>query len=80
MFETAAAIQQPLMLIEYSGDQVVFPADVDRIYEAVPSADRTRIRLRGDHHGKPLAESEEPGRNGAGRAIRAWLTSRLPPS
>lgn len=78
MFRTAAAIEQPLLLIEYSGDQVVFPADVERIFSASPSTDRTRHRFRGDHHGQPLAEGEEPGRTAAGRAIREWLASRFP--
>lgn len=77
LFETAAAIAQPLLLIEYSGDQVVFPADVERIFAAIPSADRTRHRFRGDHHGQPLAEGEAPGRSQAGQAIREWLEDRF---
>ena len=31
MFETARSLQQPLLVLEYTGDQVVFPADVERI-------------------------------------------------
>lgn len=77
LFETAAAIEQPLLLIEYNGDQVVFPADVERIFAAIPSGDRTRHRFRGDHHGQPLAEGEEPGRSRAGQAIRDWLDDRF---
>ncbi len=80
LFETAAAIEQPALLIEYSGDQVVFPADVERIFAAIPSADRTRHRFRGDHHGQPLVEGEEPGRSRAGQAIRDWLQDRFPRS
>ena len=78
LFETAAAITQPLLLIEYTGDQVVFPADVDCIYAAAPADDRTRLRFRGDHHGNALAPGEEPGRAGAGEAIRQWLRRRFP--
>ena len=78
MYETARSIEQPLLLIEYSGDQVVFPADVERIFQAVPSQDRTRHSFRGDHHGQPLAAGEEPGRTHAGRAIRDWLGERFP--
>ncbi|WP_375398099.1 hypothetical protein [uncultured Sphingomonas sp.] len=77
LFETAAAIEQPALLIEYSGDQVVFPADVERIFAAIPAADRTRHRFRGDHHGQPLAAGEEPGRSLAGQAIRDWLEERF---
>ena len=78
MFDTARSIEQPLLLFEYSGDQVVFPADVERIFKAIPSADRTRLRFRGDHHGQPLVEGEAAGRLEVGRAIREWLPDRFP--
>ncbi len=78
MFVTARSIEQPLLLVEYSGDQIVFPSDVERIYGAIPSSDRTRLRFRGDHHGQPLAEGETPGRLDAGQAIRDWLPERFP--
>jgi pimeloyl-ACP methyl ester carboxylesterase len=78
MFDTARSIEQPLLLFEYSGDQIVFPADVERIYNAIPSSDRRRLRFRGDHHGQPLAEGETPGRQDVGRAIREWLADRFP--
>ena len=80
MYMTAGGIEQPLLLIEYSGDQVVFPADVEQIYGAIRSADRTRHRFRGDHHGQPLRQGEEAGRVAAGAAIRDWLASRFPRS
>ena len=78
MFRTASSIEQPLLVIEYSGDQVVFPADVQRIVAVVPSADITRHSFRGDHHGQPLTQGEVPGRASAGEAIRAWLKDRFP--
>ena len=78
MYDTARSIDQPLLLIEYTGDQVVFPADVERIFQAVPSNDRTRHSFKGDHHGQPLEAGAEPGRTGAGRAIRDWLGERFP--
>ena len=78
MFETARSLQQPLLLLEYTGDQVVFPADVERIWQATPATDRTRHRFRGDHHGQPLAPGENPGRAQAGEAIRGWLQDRFP--
>jgi pimeloyl-ACP methyl ester carboxylesterase len=78
VFDTARSIEQPLLLFEYSGDQIVFPADVERIYNAIPSSDRRRLRFRGDHHGQPLAEGETPGRQNVGRAIRDWLPERFP--
>lgn len=78
LFETGRAIVQPFLLIEYTGDQVVFPADVARIHDAVPSSDKTRQRFHGDHHGQPLAPGDRPGREEAGAAIRDWLADRFP--
>ena len=63
---------------EYTGDQVVFPADVERSSRPrLPPTD-ARQRFRGDHHGQPLAPGEKPGRVQAGQAIREWLPARFP--
>ncbi len=70
---TAASIRQPGLFIEYTGDSVVFPADAARIYAAIPFADKQRLRIRGDHHGKALAPGEPSGRQLAGEAVRDWL-------
>jgi pimeloyl-ACP methyl ester carboxylesterase len=78
VFDTAQSIKQPVLLLQYSGDQIVFPADLELIFRAIPSADRTRLSLRGDHHGQSLADGEQPARAGAGRAIRDWLLDRFP--
>ena len=80
MFDTARSLEQPMLLVQYTGDQVVFPADVERIYQAVPSADRTRMSFCGDHHGQALVQGEPPARTAAGEAIREWLRDRYPRS
>ncbi len=78
MFETARSIEQPLLLIGYSGDQVVFPSDVSAIFNVVPSTHKRRFDFDGDHHGQPLVEGEVPGRTKAGAAIRDWLAEFFP--
>lgn len=75
--KTGPAISQPCLLVEYTGDQTVFPQDIQRILDAVGSSDKTHRRVRGDHHGRPLAAGEEPGRFVAGRLITDWLRERL---
>jgi fermentation-respiration switch protein FrsA (DUF1100 family) len=80
MFDTARSLEQPMLLVQYTGDQVVFPADVERIYQAVPSADRTRMSFCGDHHGQALVQDEPPARTAAGEVIREWLRDRFPRS
>jgi hypothetical protein len=74
LFETARSIEQPTLQIEYTADNTVFPADASRIFEAVASHDKQRLRLRGDHHGRALSPDDPPARQLAGEAIREWLS------
>jgi hypothetical protein len=73
MSKTAIAIEQPMMLIEYTGDNCVFPSDVRAIYDSVPSSNKQSRRVRGNHHGLPLAPGEPNGQEQAGRYIGEWL-------
>ena len=77
LLHTARSVQQPCLFIEYTGDNVVFPADAERIHAAIPSSAKQRFRFRGDHHGQPLAQGEPAGRALAGQAIREWLSQHF---
>lgn len=72
LFETANAVEQPCLLIDYTGDNTVFPADCAAIFNRIKSSQKVRQRFRGDHHGRALEKGEEPGRIGAGQAIVEW--------
>ncbi|MDH7795937.1 MULTISPECIES: alpha/beta hydrolase [unclassified Beijerinckia] len=72
VYETAKSIEQPCLQIEYTGDNALFPADGETIFNAIPSRGKQKLRYRGDHHGRALVESETPGRKLAGRSIRRW--------
>jgi pimeloyl-ACP methyl ester carboxylesterase len=76
--KTAPAITQPVLIVEYTGDQACFPGDVQRIVEAIASRDKRHERVRGDHHGRALAAGEEPGRLEAGRLLAQWLREQFP--
>ncbi len=69
----AAAIEQPSLFIEYTGDSSVFPADAAECFAAIRSTDKRQLRVRGDHHGRALQKGESPGRFAAGAAIQEWL-------
>lgn len=71
--KTAHAIEQPLLLIEYTGDNCVFPGDVNQIYADIPSSNKRRYKVRGNHHGQALEEGEEPGQSIAGAHLQQWL-------
>lgn len=74
----APAIEQPALLIEYTGDNCVFPSDVDRIYADLRSSRKQRHRVRGNHHGMALSAGEPPGQIEAGRLVQAWLNEAAP--
>lgn len=71
--KTARAIEQPTLLIEYTGDQACFPTVIADIYASLGASNKTHRRVRGDHHGRALAEGEEAGRYIAGRLLQDWL-------
>lgn len=76
--KTAASITQPVLVVEYTGDQACFPGDVRQIVDALASTRKQHLRVRGDHHGRALAQGEEPGRLEAGRLLAAWLRETFP--
>ncbi|MBC8982388.1 alpha/beta hydrolase [Pseudomonas lurida] len=69
----ANAIEQPTLLIEYTGDNCVFPSDADAIYGAIPATSKERFQVRGNHHGQALDEGEISGQLIAGEHLRRWL-------
>ena len=66
-------VKVPALVVEYTGDQTNFPAGIREIFDWIGSDKKEHIRVRGDHHGRPLAPDQEPGRAIAGRAIADWL-------
>jgi hypothetical protein len=77
LLRTAPALKAPTLVIEYTGDQACFPSDVQAIFKTLGADDKLHLRLRGDHHGRPLSASEPPGRLAAGSAIGRWLKQQF---
>jgi pimeloyl-ACP methyl ester carboxylesterase len=73
LVKTAPSIQQPALLVEYTGDVSTFPSVAQDIFASIGSSQKSHIRVRGDHHGRVLAKGEELGRNIAGAKVREWL-------
>lgn len=76
MEKCAPAITQPTLMIQYTGDNSVFPEDADRIFEWIGSEDKQRVRFAGDHHGRAVNGGSAQPQFEAGRAIRDWLGQR----
>jgi len=73
----APAITQPCLVIRFTADACVFPAELDAIVAALGTRDKACVAIRGTHHGQPLAPGEPSGQALAGAAIRDWLQERL---
>jgi hypothetical protein len=72
-----AEVTLPSFLIEYTGDQAAFPSDMEAIYAGLGASAKRRERVRGNHHGQPLAAGEESGQVLAGRLLQQWLHAPL---
>lgn len=73
-----AALEQPALMIYYTGDNTVFPSDAQAIFDSIGTRDKVRIDVRGNHHGHPLAAGDQPGQEIAGNAIVKWLSDKFP--
>jgi hypothetical protein len=69
-------VRVPTLVVEFTGDQTTFPTLIADIVSVIGSSDKTHVRVRGDHHGRPLEQGEEAGRSAAGRAVAEWLRER----
>jgi hypothetical protein len=72
-----SAIVQPTLMIEYTADSAVFPADAGQIYSSISSAIKERHRVRGNHHGRALAAGEPLGQSVCGDIIQRWLRAQF---
>ncbi|MGB6119306.1 MAG: hypothetical protein WBF87_13915 [Mesorhizobium sp.] len=73
MEKCAPAISQPVLMIEYTADNCVFPADADAIYDQIGSSQKTRHRVHGNHHGQAVSPEFPNGQKLAGEITRDWL-------
>jgi hypothetical protein len=72
-----SAIEQPVLMLYYTGDNTVFPSDAAGIFDTINSADKIRVDVRGNHHGHALKAGEPLGQDVAiGRAVE-WLKSKF---
>lgn len=75
MAKCVGEIEQPTLVIEYTGDNCVFPSDVKALFDGLSSTKKQLHRVRGNHHGMALEEGEPSGQEVAGTLIADWLQS-----
>ena len=73
MESCAPALRQPVLMIEYTGDNCVFPAEADRIFDLIGSAEKQRAKIHGNHHGRAIDPAQPNGQILAGAEIARWL-------
>ncbi len=61
----------PVLMIEYTGDNSVFPSEAKLIFEWLGTSDKVRRRIRGNHHGRPVLPELPNGQLIAGDEIRS---------
>ena len=73
----APTIEQPTLLIEYTGDASTFPSENDALFGWIGASDKLRLKFAGDHHGRSIRPGEASARPLAGSAIGAWSAERF---
>ncbi len=72
----APDLRAPSLMIEYTGDNSVFPAESEAIWGWIGGADKTRARIHGNHHGQPIRDGAPSGQLESGARIRDWLKAK----
>ena len=74
----APAIEQPALVMGYTGDPAVYRSDLERLMGWIPSSDKQLHMHRGDHHGLALQAGEPLGRDKAGTLAASWIAEHFP--
>jgi len=73
----APAVTVPTLLIELTGDQAAFPADLSRMRATLGSDDLTFATVRGTHFGASLEPGGPSGTQLAAEVVGRWLGDRF---
>jgi hypothetical protein len=77
MERCARSVEQPLLMIEFTGDSSTFPEEVDTLFSLVGSRDKQRSAFAGDHHARALSADAPDPKIAVGACLRDWLSSRF---
>lgn len=72
-----SSLEQPVLMLYYTGDNTVFPSDAASIYDSIKSTDKSRVDVRGNHHGHALKAGDPLGQDVAVSKAVEWLKSTL---
>lgn len=73
----APRVTVPSLVLYYTGDNAIFPADARAAYDALGAADKTLASAPGDHYGYAVGTQERTGAAHAIAQLVAWLGKRF---
>ena len=65
-------------MINYRGDNAIFPADAQRAFDALGADDKQLASAPGDHYGFGVGTQERSGAPQAIAQVVDWLRPRFP--
>ncbi|GGF33986.1 alpha/beta hydrolase [Subtercola lobariae] len=72
------AVTVPTLIVEFTGDQACFPADIAAFTAACSATDVENVSIAGQHFGAPIHRGETSGTQLAGSAMSNWMGERFP--
>lgn len=73
----ASGVTVPTLLLEFTGDQASFPADITAMSNALAASDLTVDAVQGTHFGGPIRSGAPTGTSLAATRIEDWLRQRF---
>jgi pimeloyl-ACP methyl ester carboxylesterase len=81
VLENIPKVTVPTLIVNHTGDHVIYPADAESIFEKSPAQDKQLHQVDADHFGYPLpGKPNEGGRDASLKIIMQWLRERFPPA
>jgi hypothetical protein len=78
VLKNAPQIRVPALVVSYSGDNAIFPADAQAAFDALGTSDKQLISVPGDHYGFAVGKQERSGAPLALDHMVKWLGERFP--
>lgn len=76
MAKCAPDLHEPVLMIEYTGDNSVFPSEANLLFDMLGTSDKTRLKVSGNHHGMAIRPGSTLGQIEAGKRIGEWLEEK----
>jgi len=73
----APGVTVPTLLLEFTGDQACYPADIEAMSKAIAAKDLTVDSVAGTHFGGPIRPDAPTGNSLAAARIDDWLRERF---